>query len=117
MKCHKLEVVDTFCSLLGGVGHRQAFPLSIVVSGDADVLPELGGKPMSCGEENGSDNLHLFEVVDGFVFQRRIHYHLQKCLCVGIRSCRFPFVDELSSKVEDICGLLLISPPQEWNSK
>ena len=54
-KCHKLEVVDAFCSLSGGVGHRQASPLSIVVAEAVDLPPEVGEEPMSCGEENGGE--------------------------------------------------------------
>ena len=68
---------NTLGSLSGGVGHRQTLSLPIVVAEDIDVISEVDEEPISSWEENGRDHLHPFEVVNGFIFQWRIHHHLQ----------------------------------------
>ena len=106
----KLEVVGPICSVPAGFGHRQVSTLPLVVVKTSDALSDVGEEPVSLGKEDRSKDLHPFEVVDGFVLQRQINYHLQQYLSIGVEDCCSPPVNELVPKVEGICGLLITCP-------
>ena len=70
-------MVGPLISLPAGVGHHQFSPLPPIVVEANDVLLDVREGPVYLREDEGSDDLRLFEVLDGFVYQERIHHHLQ----------------------------------------
>ena len=100
-------MVDTLVSLPDGIGYRQVSLIPLVVIEASGVLADVGEEPVSLRKEYRSNSLHPLEFVDGFVFQRRIYYHLQQCISIGIGGCCFPPVNELIPEVVGICGFLV----------
>ena len=82
-------MVGPLLSLQAGFGHCQFSPLLLVVVKATDVLVDLGEEPVSLKKEDGSDDIHMFEVVDELVLQCMIHFHLQQYLSISVGDCCF----------------------------